>query len=558
MSSRLARAWALGCAALLLGAPAAAAAPRKRAAAPAARPRQARKPTLQLFGEVSSVTADAAFLNRGSADGLTAGQALTFSRGAKVGGACTVSAVSEHFARCEGRGLRVGDRFPVGRGPELNPTGPAELPTEGELSRRAQSVEAAGFTLRDFDGAAARGSGVGPRVEALLSHTSYLGAQTGPYSVQRLDVLLYDVELFKGLRVSADVTALNFSARPTESRAFYAQTPVLLVRQLELSFRRADVPFSASLGRTWLRASTGFLVVDGGQAAWRFGEGLEVGAYGGLLPDAARLTLAPSQWAAGAYGRVRFSSAGKGATLVQLAVRAGWAQRDLLGGRAEVGLAASLWKGAEVDAHAAVELGFGQTMAQGVDAARLGVGWRPTERVRFNLDARYRGLPLTGLVEVGTVSPGQRALHGDLGATFELSPWLFLGLQGGVATDFSSGLLQVRGGPELSVPRIAGLPLGLSVGYLEEAGWLRGRHGYLQLSASASTFLRILTRASWFQQQQTDASAGLSGHELGASVALEVVPWRYLKARVLVMGRLPLAAQASPLGSIGGQLAGSF
>jgi hypothetical protein len=302
------------------------------------------------------------------------------------------------------------------------------------------------------------------------------------------------------------------------------------------------------------------MVIDGAQAAWRFGEGFELGAYGGLLPEAARLTITPSQWAVGAFARARFSlGSGADATLVQLGLRGGWSLRDTLGGRAEIALNGSVWKGNTLDVQLAVELGFGQTQAvAGIDAARLDVGWRPTERLRLNGAVRYRGLPLTALTEVGTLSPGQRALHSDLGFAWELTPALYLGAQAGIASDFDSGLLQARIGPELSLPRVAGLPLSLSVGYLEEAGWVRGRHAYAQISVSASSYFRVITRANWFQQQLVTGNVGLAGHELGTTVALEVTPWRYVKGRVQFMGRAPLAAGAPPLGSVGFQLGGTF
>ncbi len=517
---------------------------------------------MSTFGEISSVTTDAVFLNRGSADGVALGQSVSFNRAGKAAGACKVSAISEHFARCEGGGLKVGDRFAVGRATEPSPVAPAPLPTDAELARRGAAIENAAWTLRDFDGASAS-SGLGTRVEALLSHTTYFGGATGGFGVQRLDVAAYDVEIWKGLRASADVTALNISGRPAETRTVYQQTPVLLVRQLELGFRRADVPFSAALGRTWIRAATGLLVLDGAQAAWRFGDGLELGAYGGLLPEAARLTITPSQWAAGAVARARFSNGtGASATLIELGARAGWSQRDVLGGRAEVALDGTVWKGTRFDANVGLELGFGQTMARvlPIDAARLDIGWRPVDTFRFNASFRYRGLPLTGLTEVGQISPGQRAMHGDLGAGWEVSHWLFIAAQGGFASDLDSGLVLARIGPELTVPHLGLLPMGLSVGYAEEFGWLRGRNGYAQLTVNAANLVRVVLRGSYFEQVgDTSTVLGLASREVGSSVALEVTPWRYLKARVSLMGRLPLGlAQATPLGSISAQLGGSF
>ncbi|MFZ5442899.1 MAG: hypothetical protein ACOZQL_23035 [Myxococcota bacterium] len=484
----------------LLAAPALAKPVRKPAGAPkrpAVTPKKDKALVVAAFGEVSSVTADAVFLNRGELDGVAPGQVLTFTRGRKATGSCKVSAVSARFARCDGgSGLQPGDRFAVGRVAEAHPLNPAPLPTEAELARRARAVDGVTWQLRDFESGAPTVGG-GGRLEALFSHTTFTGGPSGPFGVQRVDLLVHDFELWRGLRASADVTVLNFSARPGETRTVYQQTPVLLVRQLELGFRRADVPFSASLGRTWLRAAPGLMVLDGAQAAWRFSDGFELGAYGGLLPDAARLTITPSQWAAGAFGRVRFSRGeGADATLVQLGLRAGWSLREVLGGRAEVSLLGDLWRGPTFDAHLAVELGFGQTQAvAGVDAARLDLGWRPTETLRFSAGARYRGLPLTGLTEVGLVSPGQRALHSDLGLVWELLPWLYLAGQVGVAADFDSSLWQLRAGPELSMPRLGGLPLSLGLGYQEELGWLRGRYGYLQLAVQGGGFFRVVPAA---------------------------------------------------------------
>lgn len=375
-----------------------------------------------------------------------------------------------------------------------------------------------------------------------------------------------------GVTRGCNLTVLHFSARPTTpnegraaTRTVYQQTPVLLVRQLELGFRRADLPFFAAVGRTWVRGGTGLMVLDGAQAGWRFGDGFELGAYGGLLPQAAKLEVSPSQWAAGAWSRVRFSSgSGASAVLGQLGVRAGYSQREFAGvaqavRRGEVGLAGNLWAGAALDANLGLEFGFGDQVAPGaLDAARLDVGWRPAEPWRLVGGVRYRGLPLTGLVELGTVSPGQRALHADLSVQWEAVQGLLLGLQGGFASDFNSRLMQGRLGPELVVPRLAGLPLGLSAGYLEELGWVRGRHGYLQLNVAPPGLFRVLSRVSWFNQQRAAGSEGLPDNELGGTFGLEVTPWRFVNARVLVMGRLPLGGERPLLGSVGVQLGGAF
>lgn len=535
---------------------------------------------LDALGEVSSATASAVFVNRGEADGVKVGQTLNFTRGGKPTGSCTVSAVAQHFARCDSGGLRVGDKFAMGRVAAPVPLGPAPLPSDAEMKRRGAMVDDSSWSLRDFDGASSSGSG-STYVDLAFSHTTFTGRTNGPYGVQRLDILVPDVEIWKGLRVSADLTGLNFSARPEGfTSTQYPQTPVLLVRQLELGFRRADVPFSAALGRTWLRSGTGLLAIDGAQVGWRFGEGFELGAWGGLLPEAARLTIQPSQWSAGAFGRIRFSSGtGANATLMQVGVRAGWSQRDLLGGRFEAGIAANLWAGQTFDANAMVELGYGASQAvAGIDAARVDFGVRPSERVRVNGAFRYRGLPLTSLAELGTVSPGQRAMHADLGAVYAVTPGLWVAVNGGFAGDINSQLFQGRVGPELSMPRLFDLPLNFGLGYVEEIGWVRGRNAYAQLQVIPAGWLRFTTRFNWFNQQASQPNPGLASNEVGTSVALEVTPVRFIRGRVAFVGRLPVgggvvpgeavALQAStgmatpslqvPIGSLQFQLAGGF
>ena len=108
------------------------------------------------------------------------------------------------------------------------------------------------------------------------------------------------------------------------------------------------------------------------------------------------------------------------------------------------------------------------------------------------------------------------------------------------------------------MPHLASLPVGLALGYLEEFGWLRGRHGYFQVNVAPMGLFRVLTRLSWFQQQVSTGSEGLASHELGGSLALEVTPWRYVNARVLLMGRVPLQGERVALGTVGVQLGGAF
>ncbi|MBL8940389.1 MAG: hypothetical protein JNM69_37930 [Archangium sp.] len=522
-------------------------------------PAKPKVPLLKSSGEVTWAGTEFAFVDRGSADGVEVGKPLLFTRAGRSSGSCNVVSVSEHSARCTGLNVRVGDRFNVSREQPPPPEGPKPLPTEAELKRRGALVESNEWALRAFDGA--RGLGEGLHANVAISHTTFFNATTlnVPTNLQRVDATVIDFEIYKGLRASVDVTVLNFSSRPDAPRTVYQQTPVLLVRQLELGFRRADLPFSAALGRSWLTTGPSLLVLDGAHATYRLGV-VELGAFAGLLPDGGRLTPSFSQWSAGAFSRVQLATGeGSAATIVQLAGRAGYALRDTVGSRFEAAVGAGLWAGTTFDANASVEVGYGDNQAPaGIDAARVDLGYRPTEKLTLFASGRYRGLPVSGLTEVGLISPGLRALHADAMGSYEVSPGVIVGLRGGVASDFHSSLLQARFGPELTMPSMFGLPLALGVGYTEELGWLRGRTAFLSFGISAGSVFRVTSRTSLFHQQPVAGAEGLASAEIGQSLAIEVAPWRFLRARVLVMGRQSAGERFAPFGSIGGQLSGSF
>lgn len=522
-------------------------------------PPKPRAPVIKSSGEVTWAGTEFAFVDRGSADGVEVGKPLLFTRGGRSSGSCNVVSVAEHSARCQGLNVRVGDRFNVSREAPAPAEGPKPLPTEAELKRRGALVESTEWTLRAFDGV--RGFGEGLHASASISHTTFFNAVTvnAPTNLQRVDATVLDFEIYKGLRASVDLTVLNFSSRPPAPRTVYQQTPVLLVRQLELGFRRADLPFSAALGRSWLTTGPSLLVLDGANATYRLGV-VELGAFAGLLPDGARLTPSTTQWSAGAFSRVQLSSGeGSAATIVQIAGRAGYALRDTVGSRFEAAVGAGLWSGTTFDANASVEVGYGDNQAPaGIDAARLDLGYRPNQKLSLFASGRYRGLPVSGLTEVGLVSPGLRALHADAVGSYEVSPGVIVGLRGGLASDFNSSLLQARFGPELMMPSMFGLPLALGVGYTEELGWLRGRTAFVSFGVSAGSVFRVTSRTSLFHQQAAAGAEGLTSAEVGQSLAVEVAPWRFLRARILVMGRQTAGERFAPFGSIGGQLSGTF
>lgn len=503
-------------------------------------------------GEVRYVTSTLAYLNRGSQDGVTVGMSIAFTRGGRGVGTCTVDTAFESWSTCLAAGvLRKGDRFAIGRkAEEAVPGPPVELPAPEALAVQREAVDASAQKLVDFDGDS--GGPRARRFSVTLGHATYanLSGEGGPFHVQRLDAAVYDVELYRGLRVSADLSVYNVAYQPTEASLRPLTTPQLVVRQLEVGFRRADIPFAGALGRLWTRYTPGMLVLDGAQASWRAGDWLETGVYGGLLPDAVSLMPGLGQWTAGAFVMARFQS-GEGAesTLGQVEARAGYAVRDVVGGRFELGASGHLYQGKKLDAHLQLQLGYGgpaQALA-GIDAAQLSVGWRPLETLRFTVGGRYRGETPSGVQELGTVAPGLRSIHGDLGGTWEVKPWLWVAASGGVATDLDAGLLEGNVGPEVTFPTLFGPAGSLAVGYVEQFGWLRAKYGYVQLVFNLFGRVHLLSRTAWFLQ----VTGGLASNEVGESLNLDVTIFRWLWARASFSGRTQLEYAEPPLRASG-------
>ena len=564
MSPLRARVWLL--IALLLGG-AALARPKK-----AVRAKRTRAPATlpsEGPGQVTFTTATTAYLNRGTVDGVAVGSGLVVTRGGRLVGRCTVSAASEKWSICNVQGLQVGDRVAVVRALPKPPAAPPTPADPAELEARRQKLEAEEVPLVDFAGASGGLLGRGTRLASIaVSHTTWLNLASpeGPYHTQRIDLGAYDIPIWRGIHGSADLTVLNFSQRPAGFQSPLRGSPVVLVRQLELSYHSPQLPLTARLGRTWTRYTPGLLMVDGAQAGWRNrDESVQVGAYGGMLPDPVSLGVSSRRWTVGGFVMARLES-GKGprASLLQLEAHAGYAVRALVPGRLEIGVAVHARLTPSFDAHQQVELGALSAQALGlVDGARLDFGWRPAEVLRVYAAGRYRGTSASDTLEVGATLPGQRALHADLGVTLELSPGLWIGALAGTAIDFTSRLNQTRFGPELTFPQLFGQAGSLTVSYQEEIGWLRGRTAWLQATVIPVNRLRILARGSWFQEQRVTGNEGLASHELGASLVVDLTINRWMWIRISGMGRglvgVPTYTGGEPisgtfLGQLGGQL----
>lgn len=511
-------------------------------------------------GQITYTTATTAYVNRGLADGLTVGAGLVVTRAGRLVGRCTITAASDRWATCAADAMRAGDRIAIDRKPAVPPAGLAPVPDAEALALRRARLDDAPVALVDFSGGTSGLLGGSGRVASLaISHESFfdLGPAGGRFDVQRIDVGVYDVQIWRGIHASADLTILNYSQRPVEHRSTLGRA-ALLVRVLEIAYHRPDFPFVAQAGRTWVRAGPGLLLLDGAQAAWRSSEGgLEAGAYGGFLPEPAGLVPTTQRFGAGAFVKARLASGrGTSASLLQVEARVGWAERFPLAGRLEIAAAVHAWLTQRFDAHLAVELGALGAQAPGlIDGARLDFGWRPTDRVRVSAAGRYDAAGGFDVTDVGVATGDWQSVRTDAALTIELSEGLWLGVSGGASADLLGGPTQVWLGPELTLPRVTPWAVA-AIAYREELGFVRGRSASVQLTVTPWTRLRVLGRLSWFHQQD----GGLAGHDLGAALMVDVAITRWLWLRASALGRAaPSQLDGSPaagsvLAQLGGQL----
>ncbi len=490
-------------------------------------------------GQVTYLTSDGVYIDRGSAEGLKPGDKVQMVRSGRALGSCAVTTVSEHSAVCSGTGFALGDRISVERKPEAPATPLAPVPDVKEIAHRLEVVEAAPVELVDFVGGAPVGSGAASTFAVTISHmsASNFGSDDGPYHVQRIDAAVRDFHVWRGLHVSADVSAVNWAQRPADFRSPLKGSPQLFVRQLEVSWHEPGSIWRAALGRLWTRGTPGLSTLDGAQGGLVTRDGrAEAGVYGGALPEPYNLGLSNGSWAAGAYGFGRFFwGQGADAIWLQPELRAGWSNRTGVGGRLEIAASLHGWVGRNFDLHLMAQGGVGDATA--LDLARVDLGVRGGERFRLLASMRYRGMPGGELIEPGALMGGARAIHADGQVFLELNPSLVVVVVGGWARDWDTGLESGRVGPELQLPRLFGRG-GLAIGYGEELGWIRGRTAYVQATLVPHWRVRIIARATG--HNYNSPSDGLSGSEVGgyASVEARFATFLWMRVNGLIRTRV--------------------
>jgi len=534
----------LALAALVALSPAARPVPR---ASPLEEPGPPRAPHRRGTADVTYLTAGRAYLDAGTAEGLTAGEVVTFKRRGDVVGKCTIDEAGDHNATCPVNGLRLGDdvSFQAGApaGGEVKLLGP--LVDEDDLARQAAQIAAAPpLALVTYKATGPRP--VGPSVRtAELGLSAWAWSSTGPGRDQgaaRVDVALRNAALGRYLTVDVDARAERWA--PDATGLGEGGATRLHVWQAQLNAPLSFATFSA--GRLRSFGALGATVVDGVAASFSAGPA-RLGVFGGALP--APDTLTPGTERATAGG-----SWSLGKTLpsgVQLATdgRVAWVRSPELGSRIEAAVGARAFS-KRVDVNAEAHLGVGGDVSapSKVDLARLDFTLHPWQGFAVGGGVRHQALAWQDRLLEPAVYPGRsQAADGFL----SLDAWRYLRLSvvGGASRDRDSGLERGWVGPELSALRMFGSRLDLVLGYLEERGWSDGRSAYAQVAFRAGD-LRLVTRGTWSHE----SSLGLYRDEAGLMVSGSTTFGRHLGLRVAVLSRVPLQfseGAAPPVGIAG-------
>lgn len=506
----------------------------------------------KAVGQVSFVTTSAVFVDRGEVDGLKVGAELLMTRVGAPVGRCRVEAVSPHSARCAGSAqLLSGDRFAVEAPAVQSPKAlPPPLPSDDELDKQRRALESQPHVLKEFSGVGTRSVAVAGRLRGSVRHESWFrfGDSTRGFNRERIDLGLRGVDLFRGLRLWLDATVLVWSSRPSDSRYPVRTVVQPLIRQLEVSYREPDTHWTFGLGRTWPTTAPGLFMLDGAHVGYK-GEqdAWEINAYGGLLPDDVTTYPTSRRWTAGAYGRVVLHGDESSKAVTVVSGRLGWLTSPQSVMRLEGQVALNAWLGRGVDVSAEVLMGNAGIVGAGgpvtspgfLDGARLGVGFRPFERLQLRVDGRYQGGGGTPFSYSTALIPGQW-VRGSSNASFEVASFLNVGAYGGVSYNVHSALLQAYVGPEVELPGLLKGTLNLRAGYSEEFGWLRGRSASLAALWRPASVFRLTVRGSYFQTVGTNEAPSTQWRDVGAFVSTDwrIAPW--LSLRVSGLARVGL------------------
>ncbi|HYX91411.1 MAG TPA: hypothetical protein VE782_07615 [Myxococcaceae bacterium] len=534
---------------------------RKRADTARPAPMERRLPGLV---KVEYVTASRAYLDRGAEDGIAAGESLPFARDGRPAGDCRIETLGPHSATCTGAPLKPGDTAPlrpvqVKREEVRIPQLPA-VPSAAELGAlRDRLVGAVVPLVKARLDAPAPGLVSAPRGSSsvALRHQAWVSAASdrGTWNQERLQLAMAGMPVAAGTRLFLDLSTVSWTQRPATFLSPHRAQTQVFVYEAALTRRDPGDTWVGSAGRVWPWRAAGLGVLDGAQVGWRSGDGtLELGGFGGIVPDALNLAPDLSRPMFGAYGAYTHASDG--------AIR--WLQQEarVNYASAPARLEAELWTRAGLARWADAGIGarFTSSSAGGrlIDTARFDLRTHPGAHIDLFAAARYEAAPMEVLPAVGEVPLGHRSVRADAGASFKTAGWLSAGLIGGYSRDLENDAVRAWAGPQIQAPALVGGRLGLFAAYEEEIGWVGGRSAWLQGVVRPAERLNLLGRLSWFQSGPEDGPRGAeAGTYLG--VRYDVTRAWDVSISMLTRWRIEPAADVPPFGLTGtGALAAQF
>lgn len=446
-------------------------------------------------GKVLQTTAARVYLDAGADDGLAQGAEVIFHRAGAEVGQCRLEEVAARSSACAVRGVRAGDTFPLPA--RAAQEGPKVLPapaTPEALAAQAKLVAAAPIATVEYS-ARARPveSRRAPLVSGEVGELVWVSTSASAFTGTRAAVSVRDAEIGFGLRANLDAQAIRWTSRP-DPRFRPKDDSQLYVWQAGVTREPGDDGAAVSVGRLIAWRIPGATILDGAVAGWRL-PWLEVGAFGGLVPDPETLALVTDRSTGGGYWVLDHAFA-KGYS-VRDEGRIAVVTSPELGTRLEAETRAAARLGRALDLTGSLRLGFGgEVQAPGsVDAARLELAARPVPHLRLAGWLAYDGLEAPIDAEP-MVLPGH-ARRAEASATWSQGGVLRVTLLGGTSKDLESGLDRSWVGPMVDLPRLLSAHGGLSLGYLEELGWSDGRSAWIQAVARPWARLRLLGRLSW-------------------------------------------------------------
>ena len=510
------------------------------AATPAAAARRNRNGTPPAgTGEVEYATATRAYFDVGRQDGLGDAATVTLRRGSRQTGRCQVDILSDNHSSCLLEDARVGDdvRFEAGALPaEPRPLPPQ--PSDEEMARRAATLESApAAALVAYRGPVTEAPAVAMRntrgLSAAIGYADWSSTGNPDVGVASVVVGIHDAQIGRGMTVDVAARAERWVPDATGQRFRPEDQTRIYVWQAQLNAPVSRWQFEA--GRVMASTIPGATIFDGAAAGFRVNDRLEVGAFGGAVPEPDTLVFTTKRATGGAFWA--WEQRGTNGSGFRQEGRIAAVESPEMGTRGEASLTASAWwRSTYLSAEA--HLGYGGTAQApgGLDAARIDFTQR-LGSVSIGAGYRHTGLEVPGADVEPAKFPG-RYDDADGFVAWDVFSHLRIGATGGYSRDAVSNLDRAWAGPEISVPRIWGDRFAVSGGYLEERGWIEGRSAWAQILYRAGERFRLLTRGTWSHQTDMGPESDEAGLMAGASAGIGGPFWLHAS----VMARTPLSS----------------